>query len=282
MKCALALYTGGCTRACARRGNGRIVGAHNRTRVCMGGVAAACTPIPIQYIHIQVHTYLHIHVYCIHIYTYIYIYIHTTRLSYTQLYLHVDARACEDHKSAHTRARASAAPPRTTARAASTTRRTRPARGGALPGPEAAHTSANEVTRAVFHAPMFALNADAYWNACEPSHPRSTPTEGARMCRRGYMRAQSHAHARARARTQQVDACVRRSRMGDPFILVASRKKVDTCMHHVSICNVCACSIDSVTKRACRTRTHAAYENRQIPLVIARVCIGDAGTNQHI
>jgi hypothetical protein len=28
-------------------------------------------------------------------------------------------------------------------------------------GPGAAHTSDNEVTRAVFHAPMFALNADA-------------------------------------------------------------------------------------------------------------------------
>jgi hypothetical protein len=28
-------------------------------------------------------------------------------------------------------------------------------------GPEAAHTEANVVTAAVFHAPMFALNADA-------------------------------------------------------------------------------------------------------------------------
>jgi hypothetical protein len=25
------------------------------------------------------------------------------------------------------------------------------------------------VTDAVFHAPMFALNADANWNACEPT-----------------------------------------------------------------------------------------------------------------
>jgi hypothetical protein len=86
---------------------------------------------------------------------------------------------------AHTRA-ASAVPPRTPARAASTTPpsasrpRWRAARAG-----KAAHTKANEMTDAVFHAPMFALNADADWNACEPSHPRSTPTERARMCRRG-------------------------------------------------------------------------------------------------
>ncbi len=36
------------------------------------------------------------------------------------------------------------------------------------------------MTRAVFHAPMSALNADAERNACEPSRTRSTPAEGAR------------------------------------------------------------------------------------------------------
>jgi hypothetical protein len=35
-------------------------------------------------------------------------------------------------------------------------------------GPEAAHTLDNVVTRAVFHAPMFASKADAEKNACEP------------------------------------------------------------------------------------------------------------------
>ena len=49
----------------------------------------------------------------------------------------VDARACEcPHVCAHTRARALAVPPRTTARVASTTRRARPARGGEPSGPE--------------------------------------------------------------------------------------------------------------------------------------------------
>jgi hypothetical protein len=40
-----------------------------------------------------------------------------------------------------------------------------------------AHTEDKSVTAAVFHAPMFALNADADSNACEPNHtPRFTPT----------------------------------------------------------------------------------------------------------
>ncbi len=91
----------------------------------------------------------------------------------------------------HTRARASAAPPRTTARAASTTRRARPACTGRAAGAEkAAHTWCNVVTEAVFHAPMLALNAVDALNACEPSHTRSTPMEGARMCRRGCVGAQ--------------------------------------------------------------------------------------------
>jgi hypothetical protein len=36
-------------------------------------------------------------------------------------------------------------------------------------GPEAAHTVFNDVTEAVFHAPMFALKAVADSNACEPT-----------------------------------------------------------------------------------------------------------------
>jgi hypothetical protein len=36
---------------------------------------------------------------------------------------------------------------------------------------EKAHTWYNEVTDAVFHAPMFALKAVAEWNACAPKPP---------------------------------------------------------------------------------------------------------------
>ncbi len=54
-------------------------------------------------------------------------------------------------------------------------------------GPEKAHTAYNVVTDAVFHAAMFALNADAEPNACQPSHSRSTPTERTRTLRHGYV-----------------------------------------------------------------------------------------------
>ena len=59
----------------------------------------------------------------------------------------------------HARAHASAAPPRTTAAHASATDRAQSAAVRA--GPKAAHTWDNVVTEAVFHAPMFALKADA-------------------------------------------------------------------------------------------------------------------------
>ena len=59
----------------------------------------------------------------------------------------------------HARAHASVAPPRTTAAHASATDRAQSAAVRA--GPKAAHTLDNVVTEAVFHAPMFALKADA-------------------------------------------------------------------------------------------------------------------------
>ncbi len=44
-------------------------------------------------------------------------------------------------------------------------------------GPGAAHTEANEPTRAVFHAPMLALNRDAERNACAPK-PHAVHADG--------------------------------------------------------------------------------------------------------
>ena len=62
----------------------------------------------------------------------------------------------------HTRANASAAPPCTTARAASTTPPSASRlRWRAARAERAAHTDSNVVTAAVFHTPMFALNAVA-------------------------------------------------------------------------------------------------------------------------
>ncbi len=68
--------------------------------------------------------------------------------------------------------------------------------------PKAAHTWNNVVTDAVFHAPMFALNANVLANACEPSLTRSTPTERARTFRRRYRRARTHTRSRTHGRTR--------------------------------------------------------------------------------
>ncbi len=72
-------------------------------------------------------------------------------------------------------------------------------------GPGAAHTEVNDVTAAVFHAPMFALKAHAWWNACAPK-----PARGRRQrarARTGFgFRVQAEPAARARqpVRTQPI------------------------------------------------------------------------------
>ena len=86
--------------------------------------------------------------------------------------------------------------------AASKTGRARPPRWRAA-GRKAAHTPVKSLTRAVFHAPMSALNADASLNACEPSRTQSsTPVERAHTFERGYMcpHVPPNAHARTGAR----------------------------------------------------------------------------------
>jgi hypothetical protein len=146
----------------------------------------------------------------IYLYIHIYTYMHISRLSYAQLYLHTWTPAhARAHTSAHTHARAH----RRRRRAQRPALHRRPAERvpravARQPGPKkAAHTFVNVVTAAVFHAPMFALNADAAWNAWEPGHPRSTPSEGARMCRRGCAGAESRTHARAHGRSTWARAC---------------------------------------------------------------------------
>ena len=134
--------------------------------------------------HKYLYTYTYMYVYLQCMPTYIYKYRHTythmriTRLCYAQLCAHTWAPA---HARAHTSARTRARAHRRCRRARRPTphrrpRRARPACGGAPPGPErAAHTLSNVVTAAVFHAPMFALNAAAYMNACEPKPGRARP-----------------------------------------------------------------------------------------------------------
>jgi hypothetical protein len=104
----------------------------------------------------------------------------------------------------------------------------------------------NESTDAVFHAPMSALNADAEANACEPNHPRSTPTERARTVRRGHVRAdiQTHTCAHTLAPAQHVRASAVRARIGDPILDVAMRMDTDMCIYSVYKYHTCACFID--------------------------------------
>jgi hypothetical protein len=73
-------------------------------------------------------------------------------------------------------------------------------------GPGAAHTWLNEVTDAVFHAPMFALKADAEWNACAPkrSRTRSSPTGKGPHGLGFRVLAEPAARARQRVRTQPI------------------------------------------------------------------------------
>ena len=115
-------------------------------------------------------------------------------------------------------------------RAASKTGRARPPRWSAA-GRKAAHTAPKEVTDAVFHAPMSALNADASANACEPSHTQSTPAERTRTFGRGNVRKRGRASW---------------ARIGDPILYVAMRMDIDVCIYcvHKYCMYACVCYID--------------------------------------
>jgi hypothetical protein len=108
-----------------------------------------------------------------HTHIYVYIRMHVSNIPSARPYLHPRPRASESlhvcararigGAAAHNRPRRAEAPAeRAIVRAA---------------GPGAAHTPDNEVTAAVFHAPMFALNADAHPNACAPK-PHTVHADG--------------------------------------------------------------------------------------------------------
>ncbi len=141
---------------------------------------------------------------------------------------------------------------------------------------KAAHTSDKVVTRAVFHAPMFALNVLALVNACEPSHPRSTPTERARMCRRGCKgpnRTRTHTHAHMDAARGRV--CAEGPHRRSARRCSQTRMDIDTCMHHVSIYYIRACSIDGWRYKESASHSltcRVLLAHRQRPHAIPRVC----------
>ncbi len=73
-------------------------------------------------------------------------------------------------------------------------------------GPGAAHTWYNVVTRVVFHAPMFALNADAEPNACAPK-PHAVHADGQGLARfrvSGFRPSEQHEPANACAHSRSI------------------------------------------------------------------------------
>ncbi len=137
------------------------------------------------YIHVQAYTHMHV-----------------TRLCYTQLYLHTCTPAhARAHTSTQTRECASAVAaahngPRRIEHPTSASRLPwRAAQAG-----KAAHTLSMFDTRAVFHAPMFALNADAERNACRAEPPAvhadgtALASAGADACAPNPTRTHARAH----------------------------------------------------------------------------------------
>jgi hypothetical protein len=144
------------------------------------------------------------------------------------------------------RATSSAVPPQTTA--APHRSPTERVRHVACRRPKAVRTRHRLDTDAVFHAPMFALNADAEANACEPSRTRSTPTERAQTLRRGYVWGQTHTLMRACACTHSTHtwACRwdRLAAVTRSSIDVARRMDIDTCMYRVDKDHKCVSYMD--------------------------------------
>ena len=119
------------------------------------------------------------------------------------MWLNVTSGHTRTHTHTHTRARAHT---HTHMRACTSSRTRprhiddRPSASAALHAPaETAHTSENDVTRAVFHAPMFALKAVAEKNACEPTargrRRREVLVHSVRMRVHPHTRARTHTHA---------------------------------------------------------------------------------------
>ncbi len=174
----------------------------------------AHTHLPHKYINTD------IHMYHADVYVYIYIYIHTYNPSFVRAAIPtlVATRACAcPHGCARTRARASAAPPRTTARAAPTTRpsasRLRwPRRSGRRGGAYKSHVRHRR------GVPRADVRVERRRRVERLRAEPAVHTDGTRSHASARMRARPIAHAHARARTQHVRACVRRARIGDPFI----------------------------------------------------------------
>jgi hypothetical protein len=181
------------------------------------------------YIYIYIHTYIYIY---IHIHTYTHIHTYIPSLLRAAIPTHVDARACAGPQvCAHTRARLGGrrraqrpAPHRRPAEHVPPAVARRPGRkGGAYIVPRDDRRSVPRAdVRVECRRIVERLRAE----------PPAVHADGTRSHASAWMRGRpiAHANTRARARTQHVRACVRRARIGDPFVGVARR----ACMHHIS------------------------------------------------
>ncbi len=191
---------------------------------------------------------------------------------------HVGARACAGPRiCARTRARASAAPPRTTARAASTTRRARPACGGAPPGRKGgAYIVQRGHTRGVPRADV-CVERRRPTGASERlrDEPHVVHAGGTRSHVSARMRGRPNiTRTRARARTQHVPVCAAGPHRRSVHLCSQPRMDIDTCMQCVYIHCVCASHIDGWPYEESASHSHRCrvLAHRQRPHAIARVC----------
>ena len=94
------------------------------------------------------------------------------------------------------------------------------------------------VTAAVFHAPMFALNADAEKNACQPK-PLAVDADGKRSHGAAGLRGPPYSHAPARARAHMCARLWRTHAFGDPILCVALHMDIAICTYCVYQYHMC-------------------------------------------
>jgi hypothetical protein len=212
------------------------------------------------------YTYTDLYMYNAYIYTNTYIHSYIPSFVRAAIPTHVGTRKCAcPHVCAPTRVRASAVPPRTTGRAASNARRSRPAAGVRRPGPEkgGAYIGQRGDGRGVPRADVRVERRRMLERL--RAEPPAVHADGTRSHVSARMRRSPIPHAHTRARARAPDAARARVCAAHPhrrFVRRCSqpRMDMDTCMHHVYIHCVCACpSMDGVTKTARRTRTRAAH-----------------------
>ena len=122
----------------------------------------------------------------------------------------------------------------------------------------------------MFHAPMFALNADAERNACAPSHPRSTPT-GRRLHGSAQIRVRPIAHARAHRRT--------RGRVCGAAVYVAVR--MDVCVMYIEPNAEPSGPIAAAPSMLCHSTSPCASAAQPRSTALRAVAYKPHGCNRH-